>query len=382
MQFEEATQIARSVAGDITLLHRSLPREIPRLTRSAAVANWAWLRGKVKNVLTEESFLGLAAGLTSGTDAAVLLPALGGAWLQANAVMTSWWNRPRIVPHVGVGVSVGAAPDSWRVAIRARSEVDLQVPALAQVRNLPESELDVRITGIIRPQANLLSIPSSRKRPLVAGCSIGHYQLSVAGTLGAFVRHADGRLLMLSCNHVLVEGNRRSQDDRIVQPGLEDGGQSPHDAVGQLQEFIRLQLDDNLVDAAVAAIDDAVMPNDLGLPGIGLVHGYHPPTALRTLASQHARVRKVGRTTEVTCGTIKSVLRTLPVDYDGVIRWFGPVIEVQSTDVTQPFSQRGDSGSLVVDDDGVAVGLIFAGDEDVSYLNSIAEVCQVLHVSF
>lgn len=296
--------------------------------------------------------------------------------------MPPWRKRSGIVPNVGVGVSVGPTPDSWRVAIRAWSEADLQTPALERVHNLPRSEVDIRITGVIRPQTGPSSVPNFRRRPIVVGCSIGHHQLPGAGTLGAFVRHTDGSLLMLSCNHVLVEGNRRSQNDTILQPGLGDGGQILKDVAGQLKDFVPLRTDDNVVDAAVATIDNAVQPDDLAVPGIGPVHRYCLPEELLDLSRQHAPVYKVGRSTGSTSGTLNGYIRDLPVDYSGVKRWFGAVFEVLSSDPSQPFSTDGDSGSLVIDNSGIAVGIIFSGDKDASYLSSIAQIFKALPVSF
>jgi hypothetical protein len=301
----------------------------------------------------------------------------------AKATLRPWlWLRRR-APHIGMGVGAGSRPGEWRIVARAWSLDDWHTPALERVRSLPAGEVDLRITGVIQPRALPLGGPGTKTcRPLVAGCSIGHHQMMMAGTLGAFVRQAQGGLLMLSNNHVLVEGNRRSANDAIVQPGLQDGGQLPGGAVGQLQEFVRLLPDANVVDAAVATVDDSALPDDLALPGIGLIKGCCTAADLAVRLETRARVHKIGRTTGMTSGILTSVIRDFPVSYNGTERWFGSVIEVTSTDNGRPFSDQGDSGALVVDDDGLAVGIIFSGDEEATYLNPMAAVLGSLQVSF
>jgi hypothetical protein len=78
-------------------------------------------------------------------------------------------------------------------------------------------------------------------------------------------------------------------------------------------------------------------------------------------------VRKAGRTTGVTRGRITIVDQDrLPVDMgDDRPKWatFSNVIEIEGTDGA-PFSLGGDSGSLIVDDNGYARALLFAGGPD------------------
>ena len=57
-----------------------------------------------------------------------------------------------------------------------------------------------------------------------------------------------------------------------------------------------------------------------------------------------------------------------------------PVIEIEPYDST-PFSQSGDSGSLIVDARRRAIGLLFAGnDVDATYANPIGTVLNSLGV--
>lgn len=107
---------------------------------------------------------------------------------------------------------------------------------------------------------------------------------------------------------------------------------------------------------------------------IGRITGTRPP-------SLGMRVRKVGRTTDYTEGTITTVNTTIDVGYNTP---FGPknarfVGQVMTTGM----SQGGDSGSLVVALDApVAVGLLFAGSGVVSLFTPIDRVLDSLSVMF
>jgi hypothetical protein len=400
MRFDEADRIARQVAADVSVQQRGLPevasrvvwgtlgyRGAPAETRFAIrdptslpydllVPEGAERRRRVGRFIRSTDW----DDVTSGTDADALLA--GDYWtLLARTRKSISLPRPAArVSHVGVGVAPGDHPQSWKVAVRAWSRDDYESPPLELIRRLPESERDLRITGVIRCLQQGPGGADARVRPLVAGCSIGHHRVE-AGTLGAFVKGPNGSLHVLSNNHVLVEGNQRTDDDSIIQPALSDRGAMPQDRVGALVDYHPLQLRDNLVDAAIATIDDSSLPGDLALRGIGLVNGHRLNAEIPGWLQQRPEVRKVGRSSGLTVGTARAaLLRNLPVKYGSTTRWFGPVIEVDGEDGS--FSQPGDSGSVAVDTDGKAAGLLFAGDDEASYLCPIESVLALLHISF
>lgn len=291
------------------------------------------------------------------------------------------------LPKVGAGIS-HSSKDGWRVAIRAWTSEDLakvrdSVPAIRSIR---DSELDVRVTGTIRIPMTVDSTVSSfqaRSRPLRPGYSVAH-RGQTAGTIGAFViRHGDSNPRLLSNAHVLTAGFSTTDDDSILQPGPSDGGQKSADVIGSLAGFGLLQSDGNTVDAAVASIDDQYVPTEHSLPKIGRMTGSWgaSPSDFESLTADAMGVRKVGRTTDLTSGYITAIIDALPVDYGfGAIRRFNRVIEVQGTGSTPMFSQGGDSGALVVDNEAKAVGLLFAGDSEATYLNPIEFVLSALNV--
>jgi hypothetical protein len=75
-------------------------------------------------------------------------------------------------------------------------------------------------------------------------------------------------------------------------------------------------------------------------------------------------VRKRGRTTKLTYGTVEGISLTITLDYgDGI----GNVtltnqITINADTTRNPlFSDHGDSGSVIVNDSGQVVGLLFVG---------------------
>lgn len=135
----------------------------------------------------------------------------------------------------------------------------------------------------------------------------------------------------------------------------------------------QMAIAENAVDCAVAKpLNVTMFSNEIRY--IGRISGVLSP-------SLNARVRKVGRTTDYTEGTITLVNATVDVGYNTAVgpktaRFVGQVI-------TSGMSMGGDSGSLVVDlSTGQAVGLLFAGSGTASIFTPIQRVLDALSVMF
>jgi hypothetical protein len=276
-------------------------------------------------------------------------------------------------PHIAVGLTP-AGEGRARVAIRLEEEADRGlVPDLGRTA---AGQLDVRVIGRVRA----LSSPAPgdmqrRVRPLRPGLSVAHPSVT-AGTLGGFVRLPNG-LAVLSNNHVLAAGDAASVGDAVLQPGPADGGGSA-DRIATLTAFERLSASGaNLVDAAVALLDDGIEAEPGDLPG-GPLTGRIPggldidPDEL---------VEKIGRTTGHTHGRITAVeVDGIAVQYDEGVYTFDDQIEISGT--TGAFSAGGDSGSVIWRDrDRAPVGLLFAGSTTggldgtgVTFANPLATV--------
>ena len=185
----------------------------------------------------------------------------------------------------------------------------------------------------------------------------------------------------LSNFHVLAGSPQAAVGDVVLQPGPADGGRSPKDRVGTLAAWVELAEDrDATVDCAIALLDDQEV--DLEYP-VGRI-------TTTAVALGGEQVAKIGRTTSVTHGRVTAIeLDNVVVGYGddlGEIS-FDNQIEVESTG-SGPFSRGGDSGSLVYREDGVALGLLFAGSESggengsgLTYINPIDAVLRALGVT-
>ncbi len=265
----------------------------------------------------------------------------------------------RLGPENVVAVGIGEKMEGGRSTGDLAAVVSVQVKESDHEKIETESLVPSEIAGLPTDveQVGEYKIEQTLKahRPLLAGVSVGLLGTGGAGTLGCYVRDSDERVLMLSNNHVLADENQGTPGDGIVQPGEYDGGQNPRDVVGSLEGFVPLDATGpNLVDAAVASIQK-------GIPIEHRVLNLTPIVGSRGPRSPGIQVRKSGRTTGVTEGEIRAFERVAFVGYSmGRLR-FNNVLSIRPAPPHTVFSSPGDSGSVVVDEDGYVVGLHFAG---------------------
>jgi hypothetical protein len=289
------------------------------------------------------------------------------------------------------GVALGLAPvgpESVHLAIRLIDRADAEV-VLAGLGEAALAEVEVRVIGRVRPLPTpTSSLPAElqrRVRPLRPGLSVGHPDVT-AGTLGAFVRRGTtGPLLVLSNNHVLANSGAGLVGDPALQPGTADGGTAA-DRIGTLSAAVELSAEPgNLVDAAVAALDDGVTVDPAGYPGGALAAAV---TAVEDVDPEEL-VDKVGRTTGHTRGRITAVeVDGVGVQYDDGVHTFDDQVEVEG--LSGGFSAGGDSGSVIWRSrDRAPLGLLFAGSEiggssggGVTFANPLATVLRTLGVEW
>jgi hypothetical protein len=176
---------------------------------------------------------------------------------------------------------------------------------------------------------------------------------------------------------VLANSNAAAPGDPILQPGPFDGGTLLGDRIANLSRFVPITFEPpvprafhrNLVDAAVAEAE--FHDTDREIHWFGTVRGWKPKVAVTVGTS----VKKVGRTTNLTLGRILAIGATVDVGYGG-----GQVARFTDQIITTNISAGGDSGSLVVTLDNVAVGLLFAGSTVVTIVNQIENVRALLRV--
>jgi hypothetical protein len=180
--------------------------------------------------------------------------------------------------------------------------------------------------------------------------------------------------MLLSNFHVMCVDNGWSVGDAMAQPSLIDTGNCPGDVVGTLA---RASLGGQ-VDCAVAL--QTARGKICQIADIGAVNG----TADVTLDMS---VRKRGRTTGLTYGTVDGINGTVTIDYGdglGLTTLTNQITIRADTTRNAKFSDHGDSGAVVVNDEGAVVGLNFAGDENdptFAVANPIQAVLSALNVS-
>ncbi len=280
---------------------------------------------------------------------------------------------------IALGVSAKGRQD-FNLAVRVQNRALMSSATLDAIVKGAKGESDVQYIGrlVKRTPWN-----QSRQRPLLIGISIGHYKIT-AGTLGCFVRmRSDGSPRILSNNHVLANENQAKKRDAIIQPGHFDGGKKGKDTVAALDRFVRLLTNQpNFVDCALATPRKTIAFDAHTLTGLGTLAGTRPGPL-----DAGEKVAKAGRTTDVTQGRVTAIeLDNVVVGYDiGNLR-FDNQIEIEGAG-QGPFSQGGDSGSLIVDADFQAGALLFAGGDQggsngqgLTYGNPIQAVFDALGV--
>lgn len=203
------------------------------------------------------------------------------------------------------------------------------------------------------------------------GTSTSRADLCAAGTLGAIV--TDGvRNYWLSNWHVFAR-TQAAVGDIVDAPGRLDAGCGTSPAVGALSRFVPVHFDgtSNTVDCAIAKITiGAVSPIEAAGSSSFL------PTSRIATAAIGLAVKKVGRTTKLTTGSVIGVNATTAVTYTGIgtARFVGCVLMT-------PMAQPGDSGSLICTrSTNDPVALLFASSSSVTVGCPIGSVYQQLGV--
>jgi len=226
------------------------------------------------------------------------------------------------------------------------------------------------------------------------GISIGHY-LITAGTLGCLaIDNKDDKVVILSNNHVLANCNDAKVGDLILQPGPYDIRRNYPDKpiddfnIGHLKRFVEIKWSttcpfrkvyfkilgkidwENKVDCAIASLYVDAIPE--------LFSTDKAPCGVNADSHVGDKVFKDGRTTCFTDGRIIDLHWSGYVNYGDKRAYFVDQIAISRDQ--GPFSQGGDSGSLIIDEDYRAVGLLFAGSTTVTVANKIKNVLEALDI--
>ncbi len=204
----------------------------------------------------------------------------------------------------------------------------------------------------------------TRYRPAPGGVQL--YVPGSYGTLGTFVQSKKAGdnpqdVYILSNYHVLGDAGTK-----ICQAKDGDGNKIAVTARGAYYEK---------ADAAVAKMDDAAVAAAGVIQDVGYVGGVHEVTA----ADLEKNVKKRGRTTRFTRGIIRYINMTVSNELENKL---DDQIAVYSLTVDQPFTESGDSGSVVMMDTkaNLIVSLHWGGGKDKATGLKVSASSPIQHV--
>ncbi|PSL28955.1 chymotrypsin family serine protease [Chitinophaga ginsengisoli] len=217
------------------------------------------------------------------------------------------------------------------------------------------------------------------------------------GTLGCLATDNEtGKTVLLSNWHVLMANNAKV-GDRIYQPApavpdlnFSELPYHPKDNVNAVGTIVKATISSK-IDAGIAVIDypringDAQHINEInglclnGIPEQNVIVGQATAIAGQT-------VFKVGEVSGRTEGRIVDInypVTTFPIE--GVNRTFTGQIAIQPLSKDMHFSEKGDSGSVIIDIHNNIIGLLFASNGNarpqITLANHIADVVEAMNIS-
>lgn len=236
-------------------------------------------------------------------------------------------------------------------------------------------------------EINALSVYQNKHRPLVAGISIGHRDVT-AGTLGYFVIK-DGRTMILSNNHVLANTNKANRGDAILQPGKHDGGSRPADICGHFYGYVEIKFTEfqcpirNFLHKFYRVVK-STKTNEVDMAVCTMIVDHRQKLLIDNwdnisvmgieMATKGMECIKSGRTTGHTKGGI-----VIDTAYRGMVNYLRGIAEFKNQLLIEKegFSAGGDSGSLILSKAHKAVGLLFAGSDTHTVANKIQRVEEI-----
>ncbi len=243
----------------------------------------------------------------------------------------------------------------------------------------------------------------AQARPVQLGTSGGNVNLFFScfgslycssGTLGSLVQDSDGFQYILSNNHVMSRDINDGQvGDDVSQPGLIDANCDIAGAVATFTTVVPINFAGknakNKVDAGIAEIVSGNVDQAGLILDVGQASSQILPADSNLLGRS---VKKSGRTTGLTTGSVAAIGVTIKVCYDPCALFtcskVGTFVEqIRVTPGT--FSDGGDSGSLIVENTAScprAVGLLFAGSDSdtfaATFQNVVCELKRVTGLDF
>jgi hypothetical protein len=296
--------------------------------------------------------------------------------------LSSIYLRPgfsNTIHAVGIGRVAGGNDYCIQVFV---NDVNEELAVGSGARTLDRNYRGIPLALIEMPMASFLAGAARRPQPgqypngireqqeiIIGGISGANTNLTgQSGTIGYFCTRRSKlprrkEIYLLSNSHVFADLRKAKIDDGdlIMQPS--PGEPVSNHPIGTLVNFSAVKFSDmnepNHVDAAIAKLWGTHLHKPL-IPLIGAITGYVPKKDVEL----GEPARKFGRTTGYTEGHVFSIYLDIWIRYDrtGQTAFFEDqfLIEPDLSKFTR-FVAKGDSGSLLVDENQHALGLIFGG---------------------
>ncbi|MEM4656779.1 MAG: hypothetical protein QXD80_07530 [Acidilobaceae archaeon] len=223
---------------------------------------------------------------------------------------------------------------------------------------LKKEEVKIVIVGKLEPLQiyhtfELSGISSTKvlnplyvSKELAGGKSVGSYDYKLTGTAGII----NNEYKLISCYHVLLDSKN------VISPGPLDGGDI-NDKVGYVEEFYNPKEDG--YDISIADISESKNKYQIRLMETWKkVKGYG-------YAEINDKISKYGRSSGLTFSKVIDKNVYVKMTYPNI----GDVI-LKNCYVCESFAIAGDSGSLAINQNDEAIGLITAGNSLITVVSS------------
>lgn len=191
------------------------------------------------------------------------------------------------------------------------------------------------------------------------------------GSIGCVVRDEDSRLCLLTCYHAVktekLDWNGIAQGSAHLEVASKPNGKT----IGKIIQGFR----DDELDVAIVLPDQGIQLSTKFPKDPDFFNGKSRAVVGKDFVAQTQVNLKSAVQSKIASGKITHINRPVNIEYPDRSYKIINLLEIRS-DSTEPFSVEGDSGGLVVDNQGYAIGLLVAGNtsEKISFAIPISKI--------
>lgn len=333
--------------------------------------------------LTVENARGLIRGIAFGAGPGARRAARGAPdpLAELKREHARWWNQRNVLGLcLARKVSGAGQPLAIQVLVRRKIARGL-ARRLVVPRELDGGAAGIRgrvLTDVREVGRGRLEVLVSADVPTQPGFNIGGAS-SGSGTITCAVRpRGGGERLGLSCGHVIARFGQATPGDPVLLPSTDKAvslGLPAAAPFGRLVSVLPIGFDD--ADAASNVDAATFRPARAGDLQASIAVLGARPRSVRTEVPMGLAVRKVGYATELTFGAVQALHVVAVLPYPGPDGARSDAVFADQIGVSS-FTQPGDSGALVLDEAGAAVGMHIGGFDGMSICTPMARVLEAV----